>query len=236
MRLDLEALQKSLGVRFAQPALLAQSMVHRSYLNEAAEADLESNERLEFLGDAVLGCVVARRLFDRYPDIDEGRLTELRAFLVKGETLAVVAERLGLGSYLMLGRGEDTTGGRRRPLNLARTFEAVVGAIYLDRGFSRTEKFILRVLAPELAELGGGDLPTDAKSRLQHRAQTLFGVPPQYRIIAAEGPDHAKMFTVEAVARDRSLGRGRGRSKRIAEKQAAEAALTTLDAEFGPAR
>ncbi len=209
-------------------------MVHRSYLNEASQAGIESNERLEFLGDAALGCIVARWLFQRYPNVDEGRLTELRAHLVKGDTLAIIAERLDLGSFLLLGRGEDSTGGRRRPLNLARTFESLIGAMYLDRGFERTERFVLRALEPELTGLGGGDLRTDAKSRLQHRAQHLFGAPPRYRIVAAEGPDHAKVFTVEAVAGERSLGSGQGRSKRLAEKLAAEQALALLDREFGP--
>lgn len=232
---DVVALQKMLDVTFKRPELLAQSMVHRSYLNEALAAGVESNERLEFLGDAVLGCVVARALYDRYPDVDEGRLTELRAHIVKGETLARVAEGLDLGSYLYLGRGEAGTGGRRRPLNLARAFEAVLGAMYLDRGFRRTETFLLRVLKSELAELGTGDLPTDAKSRLQHAAQTLFGMPPHYRIVSADGPDHAKVFTVEAVVGDRTLGSGRGRSKRVAEKQAAEEAMRSLAIQLQPA-
>ncbi len=210
-------------------------MVHRSYLNEAAEPGIESNERLEFLGDAVLGCVIARRLFLRYPNVHEGRLTELRAYIVKGETLAIVAERLGLGDFLLLGKGEESTGGRIRPLNLARSFEAVVGAIYLDRGFGRVERFILGALAPELAELGGGDLPTDAKSRLQHVAQTVFGTTPRYRTVSTTGPDHAKEFTIEVVLGERALGSGRGRSKRHAEKQAAEEALRRIEAETGVA-
>jgi len=216
---DVEALQKRLGVKFKRPELLAQAMVHRSYVNEAPDRSIQSNERLD----------------DRYPQVDEGRLTELRAHLVKGETLARVAERLGLGRFLLLGRGEDATGGRTRPLNLARTFEAVVGAMYLDAGFARTERWLLRVMRPELESLGRGELPADAKSRLQHRVQTLFGVAPQYRIVEAVGPDHAKMFTVEAVVGDRALGSGRGRSKRIAERQAAEEALARLDRDYGPA-
>lgn len=231
---DVATLQRRIRVRFRSPELLAQAMVHRSYLNEAGDAAVESNERLEFLGDAVLGCIVAHLLFERYPAVDEGRLTELRAHIVKGETLAIVAERLDLGAFLLLGRGEDATGGRRRPLNLARTLESLIGAMYLDRGFERTERFVLRVLALELQSLGGGDLRSDAKSRLQHRAQHLFGAPPRYRIVAAEGPDHAKTFTVEAVAGERSLGAGQGRSKRLAEKLAAEQALALLDREFGP--
>lgn len=234
--IDVKALQLLLGVTFRRPELLIQAMVHRSYLNEVADPTIQSNERLEFLGDAVLGCVIARRLFERYPSVPEGRLTELRAYLVKGETLAVVAERLRLGDFLLLGKGEEATGGRRRPLNLARAFEAVVGAIFLDRGFARAERFVLRALAPELSELAGGDLPTDAKSRLQHLAQTVFGMPPHYRTITAEGPDHAKVFTIEVVIGDRSFGSGRGRSKRHAEKLAAEEALRTIERQKTEAR
>ncbi len=228
---DVTALLKRLGIRTVHSTeLYARAMVHRSYLNEAAEPDIESNERLEFLGDAVLGCVIARVLFETYLEVDEGRLTELRAHLVKAETLALVGERLQLGQYLQLGRGEEGTGGRDRPLNLARTFEAVIGAIYLDRDFTSAERFILRVMQPELARLGGGDLPSDAKSRLQHTAQTLFGATPQYRTIATEGPDHAKTFTIEVVLGGRSFGHGRGRSKRIAEKEAAQEALERIAA------
>lgn len=230
MDVDVAGLQKRLRVKFGRPESLAQAMVHRSYLNEAAGQGLLSNERLEFLGDAVLGCIVAKRLFERYPHVPEGRLTELRAYLVKAETLARVGERLQLGQFLLLGRGEDATGGRIRPLNLARAFEAVLGAMYLDRGFRTTEQFVLRVLQPELAELGGGDLPTDAKSRLQHLAQTVFNTTPHYRTVAAEGPDHAKVFTIEVVLGDRSLGTGRGLSKRTAEKLAAQEALEHIEA------
>ena len=232
MQIDVAAFQRSLRVKFRDPELLARAAVHRSYLNEADTPGLQSNERLEFLGDAVLGCVVARILYDRYPSVDEGRLTELRAHVVKGETLAIVAERLGLGAFLQLGRGEEATGGRLRPLNLARALEAVLGAMYQDRGFRRTQAFIEQALAPELEALGGGDLPSDAKSQLQHLAQSIFGVAPMYRTIHAEGPDHAKVFTVEAVVGDRSLGDGTGRSKRTAEKIAAAEAVKRLLREY----
>lgn len=232
MKVDLAGLQRRLKVSFSRSELLALAMVHRSYLNEANEPGLQSNERLEFLGDAVLGCAVARWLFERYPHVPEGRLTELRAQIVKGETLALVAQRLDLGHYLLLGRGEEATGGRNRPLNLARAFEAVLGAIYLDRGYRGAERFALRVLAPDLADLGAGDLTGDAKSRLQHRAQTLFGMTPRYRIVATEGPDHAKIFDIEVVLGERRLGGGRGASKRLAEKFAAEEALRRIEAEL----
>lgn len=230
MNVDIEALKRRLKIRrrLPHPELLTRAMVHRSYLNEAGQHGIESNERLEFLGDAVLGCVIATALFETYPDVHEGRLTELRAHVVKGETLAIVAERLGLGEFLLLGRGEEATGGRRRPVNLGRAFEAVVGAVYLNLGYGPTERLILKWLAQELAELGEGQLPLDPKSRLQQVAQTVFGTTPRYHTIAAEGPDHAKVFTIEVRVRDRSLGLGRGHSKQIAQTEAAQAALDTI--------
>lgn len=232
MRTDLRKLQRDfLHLKFRDPALLEQALVHRSYLNEAPEPGTLSNERLEFLGDAVLGVVVARWLFDRYPDLPEGRLTELRSHLVKSETLALVAARLHLGDYLKLGRGEEATGGRRRTLNQARALEAVIGAVFIDRGFRTTEKWLLRILDHELSALGGGEMPEDAKSRLQHAAQLHFGSTPRYRILQTEGPEHDKLFSVEVVIGERPFGFGRGRSKRIAEREAAVDALAVIEAE-----
>ena len=230
---DLRSLQRRLRLKFNDPALLAQALVHRSYLNEAPEPGTESNERLEFLGDAVLGLVIAHWLYERYPDQPEGRLTELRSHLVKAETLAEVARRLNLGAHLRLGRGEDATGGRTRPLNQARVLEAVIGAAFLDRGFRKTQVWLLRLLDEELSGLGGGELPEDAKSRLQHVAQMHFAMTPRYTIVSTEGPDHEKVFTVEVRVGDHALGVGRGRSKRIAEREAAETALAAIDAGHG---
>jgi ribonuclease-3 len=231
VRTDLRSLQRRLRLRFKDTAILEQALVHRSFLNEALEPGTLSNERLEFLGDAVLGLIVARALFVRYPDLPEGRLTELRSHLVKAETLARVAAGLKLGEYLRLGRGEEATGGRTRTLNQARALEAVIGAAFLDRGFRRTETWLLRVLDEEIVALGGGDTAEDAKSRLQHAAQMLFSLTPRYRIVGTEGPDHDKHFTVEVVIGERPFGFGRGRSKRIAEREAAEAALAAIEAD-----
>jgi ribonuclease-3 len=185
---------------------------------------------LEFLGDAVLGLVVAAALYARFPALTEGSLTELRSYLVKGETLGAVAQRLGLGAHLLLGRGEEATGGRARPQNLARVFEAVTGAIFLDAGFAAAETWLLGVLRPELDSLAGGEAPADAKSRLQHTAQLLFASPPRYEVVAAEGPDHEKHFTVSVSLGGAVLAQGEGRSKRLAEREAAEAALAALAA------
>jgi ribonuclease-3 len=219
-----------LGLKFKDPSLLEQAMVHRSYLNEAPEPGTLSNERLEFLGDAVLGLVVASWLFRRYPDLSEGRLTELRAQIVKAETLADVAARKQLGRYLRLGRGEEATGGRTRMLNQARALEAVIGAAFLDRGFRATEKWLLDLLKEKLEALEP-EGPEDAKSRLQHVAQMLFSTTPRYRIVGTEGPDHDKHFSVEVTIGERVLGAGRGRSKRVAEREAAQAALAAIEQE-----
>ena len=225
---DLEALQEGLGLRVRDASLLAQALVHRSFLNENPGAAAQSNERLEFLGDAVLGCVVAEHLYQQYQDLSEGQLTELRAALVRGETLARVAARYRLGEFLLLGRGEEASGGRERTLNLARAYEAVVGAVFLDAGFQAAKAFVLRSLEPEFRELGPGVVLTDAKSRLQHLVQAMYQQTPSYRTVASEGPDHAKLFTVEVSVADRVLGVGRGRSKQAAEKEAARLALEEL--------
>jgi ribonuclease-3 len=221
----LTALERRLGVTFRNRAMLAQSLVHRSYLNEARRPPEDSNERLEFLGDAVIGFVVARELYRRFPLASEGQLTELRAHLVRWETLATVANRLGLGGYLVLGRGEEQTGGRERPMNLARAFEAVVGAVMQDSTLRNAERFVLRELRPEL----NGLLPTtnvaDIKSRLQEWAQATLGATPIYHTVGVEGPDHARSYRVQVEIAGRVLGEGAGRNKRTAERAAATQAL-----------
>ncbi|HEY7293490.1 MAG TPA: ribonuclease III [Dehalococcoidia bacterium] len=217
-----------LGVRFRHPELLRRALVHRSLLNETGRPATESNERLEFLGDAVLGFVVARDLYRRFPEASEGQLTTLRAQLVKGETLAAVARRLGLSDLLELGRGEEQTGGRERPLNLARAYEAVIGALAEDGGLRAAEAFIRRTLAPELRAALPFDGAFDPKSRLQMLCQARAGKTPVYRVARIEGPDHARVFHVEVALDEQVLGSGEGRNKRTAERLAAEMALETL--------
>jgi len=225
---DLERLQRRLKLRFKDTRFLEQSLIHRSYLNEALEPGVASNERMEFLGDAVLGLVIARWLYMQFPDVSEGALTEMRSYLVKGETLGVVGARLDLGSFMFLGRGEAASGGRRRQMNLARALEAVIAAVFLDRGFGVTERWLLKLMAPELEQIHDGAPPEDAKSRLQHTAQTVYNATPRYRLLRTEGPDHDKVFVIEVTLADRSMGLGKGRNKRIAEREAAEATLTLI--------
>lgn len=232
---DLRVLESRLKLKFKNRNLLKQALVHTSYLNENPGIDVGSNERLEFLGDAALGVVVAQQLYNDYPNVDEGKLTELRAHLVRRDTLAGAAERYELGEYLQLGRGEDGAGGRKRPTNLARAFEALVGAIFLDAGLGSVRAFVRRSLAEELNALRNSGMPHDPKSRLQEVIQSRWQTTPAYRLLKTEGPDHARRFTVEVVANGRALAVGEGRSKQTAEKDAAQRALEDLEEEEEPA-
>jgi ribonuclease-3 len=222
-------LETALGLKFKDSSLLQQALVHCSYLNEARALGLESNERLEFLGDAALGLIVSQKLCSDFPHLNEGDLTQLKAALIRWETLARAGERLSLGDHLLLGRGEKLTGGQQRPSNLACAFEAIVGAALLDSGLAKARALVIRCLKPELAQMTAGKVALDSKSRLQQMVQARWQATPTYRTVAAEGPDHAKVFTVEVLVGDRSLGRGQGRSKKEAESKAAQQALRAID-------
>jgi len=226
----LQELQQSQGVTFREPALLERALLHRSHLNEAPEEELESNERLEFLGDAVLGLVISEKLHRDFPALSEGQLSQLRAVLVRWDTLARAAQRIGLGDYLILGRGEELSGGRHRSSNLAGALEALIGAAFLDGGLARARRLVLQLLKPDLEEIAARGATADSKSELQHVAQTRWRQVPQYRLISSQGPEHAKLFTVEVLVGSQVMGRGQGRSKKQAELNAARQALETLDA------
>jgi len=219
-----------LGVTFRDPSLLHQAFVHRSYLNENPDAALLSNERMEFLGDAALGLVVAQRLYELFPSHGEGLLTELRASLVRRDTLARAAGRLALGESLLLGRGEESAGGRRRPSNLAAVFEAVVGAIFVDQGLEAVDGFVASSLADEFETVRSGIVPTDPKSRLQVMVQAQGQELPEYRTLKVEGPEHARLFTIEVCLNGDVVGVGQGKTKRQAEREAARRALENLGA------
>ena len=230
MLAGLAHLQSALGVTFRDLPLLEQALVHRSYLNEDVAFPLSSNERLEFLGDSLLGLVIAEKLYTEFPELSEGEMTKLRAALVRRETLARLASSLGLGDYLYLGRGEEASGGRARQSILAGALEAVVGAVLVDRGFARAKKFVLRLFDGEIDRAVRDEemVVHDHKSRLQEFTQAQYQVTPVYRTIKEEGPDHAKEFTVEVIVSGSVIGVGRGTSKRIAEMEAAKAALVGL--------
>ena len=219
-----------LGVEFKDRRLLEQALVHRSYANEQGWPSSFSYERLEYLGDAVLDLVVSDELYRRRPDLTEGELTKGRSVLVRGETLAQVASRCRLGDSMKLGKGEEATGGRKRESNLAAVFEAVVAAVYLDRGYAGAQQFILKTMAREFEGFQGGGIHREnAKSSLQEFVQRLGKPAPRYRLLSCEGPDHEPVFTVEVVVEEEVLGVGRGRSKAGAERTAAEDALTRLE-------
>jgi ribonuclease III len=226
---DWRTLEPELPFSFKDRDLLRQALVHTSYLNENPGIGVGSNERLEFLGDAALGVVVAHMLYEDYPDVDEGKLTELRAHLVRRDTLARAAAQLGLGEALQLGRGEDAAGGRKRPTNLARAYEALVGAVFLDGGFARVKRFVKHSLRDEFTALRQKGMPYDPKSRLQEVVQSRWQTTPSYRLVKTEGPDHARRFTVQVVVTGKPLGSGEGRSKQMAEKEAAQRALEEIE-------
>jgi ribonuclease-3 len=220
-------IEDRIGVSFRRPSLLRQAFIHRSYLNENPNETSESNERLEFFGDAVLSYVVADKLFRDCPTCQEGELTEWRGYLVRRDSLANFARQLGLGSYLLLGRGEEAAGGRERAQNLASLFEAVVGAITIDRGLTIARRFILGAIGSEF-DLQGKPTPIDPKSQLQEVVQARWQRAPSYRTVREEGPEHRKTFTIEVSVQGRLLGSGVGHSKQEAERAAARRALEDL--------
>ncbi len=225
---ELAAIEDALRLKFLDKTLLRRALTHRSYLNENPDYPLEDNERLEFLGDAVLDFITGEYLYHHFPEMPEGRLTNLRSALVRTESLAEFAGMLNLGDYLFLGRGEDDSGGRRRPAILCDAYEALVGALYLDQGIEKTREFALTHLEPALEEVLATDAEKDPKSQLQEITQSEYQLTPTYRTVKEEGPDHAKEFTIEAVIGDRSYGAGKGFSKQNAAQAAAQAALNNL--------
>jgi ribonuclease III len=222
---DLTRLQEKLGITFRTPALLELALVHSSYINENPAKAPASNERLEFLGDAVLGLVIAKSLYQKYPDSPEGDLTRFRSSLVRRETLADMARVIHLGDYLSMGNGEEAGGGRDKPANLAGAFEALIAAIYLDRGVKTAEDVLLSLFQIEISQQALQGAVTDYKSRLQEIMQAERQITPEYHIISATGPDHDRQFTVEVRIKDIVLGKGKGKSKKAAEMEAARIAL-----------
>jgi len=222
-------LEGILDYRFSDTALLRQSLVHGSVLNENQAPDTQSNERMEYLGDAVLGLIIAHQLYDMMPSVAEGELTRLRAGLVCRSTLALLAGRINLGEYLFVGKGEEASGGRSKPANLARGLEAVIGAVYLDGGLDKARHVIQHLYGSELEQLALNQACADSKSRLQEFVQARQMGQPTYRIINTEGPVHAPMFTAEVLLNDAPIASGTGRSKKLAESRAAFNALKELE-------
>jgi ribonuclease III len=220
-------LEKKIGFKFNDEKLLKNAFIHRSYLNEHKDSGMESNERLEFLGDAVLELVVTEYLYKNYPN-PEGELTNWRSALVKGEMLAKISRQLDLGQYLYLSHGEENSGGREKDYLLANTFESLIGFIYLELGYEKAGKFIKKFLLAHLEDILKKGSHIDSKSKFQELAQDRFGITPAYQLLHDEGPDHDKTFTMGAYLNDRVVGKGEGNSKQAAEQKAAEDALKRL--------
>jgi len=231
----LDALQKRLGYKFQDEKLLKLALTHPSVAHEAAGV-IPHNQRLEFLGDSVLGLVLTNELFVRFPNVSEGPLTKARAQMVNRRTLAAQARQINLGEHLILSRGEETTGGRERPSNLADAYEALLGAIFLDGGYEAARELILRWFRDAFGELKAIPNLDNPKGELQEMLQAESPEPPDYDLTSVSGPDHDRMFECAVYHGGVELGRGTGKSKKAAESEAALAALKALEKNRKPAR
>jgi ribonuclease-3 len=225
----LAKLEKSLGFEFKDKNLLVNALTHRSYLNEIPTFPLPHNERMEFLGDAVLELIISRYLYNKYPERPEGELTSFRSAIVKTKSLADASIELGYSDYILMSSGEENTGGRTREHILANTFEAVLGAIYLDQGFEAAEEFLQKVLLPKMEDIVRLRLDIDNKSKFQEVVQEILKVTPEYKLVEENGPDHDKTFTMGVFVNEKEMGRGAGRSKQEAEQNAATEALKKME-------
>ncbi len=221
-------LQQHIGLSFNDQSLLLRALTHPSYLNEHPDQGLEDNQRLEFLGDAILDFISGEWLYHRFPEAPEGRLTRLRAALVRSETLANFAAQCQIDKALLLGHGEEENRGRLRPSNLCAAFEALTGALYLDKGIQAVRDFVQPLLETALEDILRFDLDKDPKSMLQEWSQAHLGLTPIYRTVSSHGPDHAKEFTVAVFIGDERYGEGIGPSKQAAAQVAAQQVLSSL--------
>ncbi|MBA4337129.1 ribonuclease III [bacterium] len=224
-----EELEKNIGITFENKDLVDNAFVHKSFMNEYNKGDKMDNERLEFLGDAVLELAVTEYLYKVYPKKNEGQLTNWRSALVKGKHLAEVGGELKLGTYLYLSRGEEKSGGRKKNYILANTLESLIGAIYLDKGYEVTHAFISKYIITKLERILEEGLHIDAKSHLQELSQEKISVTPEYRLVSESGPDHSKRFVMAVYFNDKKVGEGEGSSKQKAEEDAARDALAEVD-------
>ncbi len=223
--MELSKLEKNLDYKYKNPKLLQEALTHRSYLNENPKWHVPHNERLEFLGDAVLELIVTENLFEKFPDEDEGKLTTLRAALVNYQTLAKLSVQIELEKNILMSRGEAKDKGRAREVILANAMEALIGSLYLDGGYEAVKKFIIEFILPEIKEVLKSGSYKDPKSLLQEKAQANQKVTPNYKLIAEKGPDHKKIFVVGVYIGEEEIARGEGMSKQDAEVEAAKKAL-----------
>jgi ribonuclease-3 len=227
---SLQDLEEVLGYRFKNEALLSQALTHRSFVNENEKARLRNNEALEFLGDAVLGFLISSRIFQHYPDLTEGELSKIKAYLVSAANLVRLAEEIRLGDYVRLSRGEEKTGGRKKRAIIVDAYEAIIGAIYLDGGVEAASDFVGRQVDSFLEELDLGQLTYgDFKSALQEQLHNLGRQEPIYRVVKEIGPDHKKTFVVQVVIQGEIVAESTGRTKKEAQQSAARLALESLN-------
>ena len=235
MKKEWSQLCQRLNYQFQHPEILRQALTHKSCLPSENEESYGNNERIEFLGDAVLDLVISEMLMEKFPELDEGGLSKFRASLVSESGLSKRARELGLGECLLLGRGEEVTGGRQKPSLLADTFEAVMAAVYLDsreeHGLSIVSQVIQALFLPYFPEDAEGYITRDYKSELQEHVQKLFGIPSTYELMEESGPDHEKEFTMAVFVKEKECGRGIGASKKLASQLAAENALQRIQEE-----
>jgi ribonuclease III len=224
----LRELEERLGYRFGDIGLLENALTHRSFVNENPALPSKDNERLEFLGDAVLELTITDMLMRKFPDAAEGQLSKLRASVVNEQPLAELARRFRLGEFLLLGRGEETSGGRMKPSLLANAFESMIAALFLDSGFDRTAAFIESFFAPLIDQGGTTPVYRDYKTAVQEVCQIRFRDVPRYVLISEIGPDHDKRFETSLVVGERIIATGTGRNKKEAEQQAAKTAMQAL--------
>ncbi len=222
---DISLLQQQLGIQFSNADLLKESLTHRSYINENPSWNLPHNERLEFLGDAVLELIVTDYLFSKYPQYEEGRLTSIRAALVNYVALSKVAKTLGIEEYLLLSKGEARDTGKAREVILANSVEALLGSIYLDKGYEVVKDFVYKYVLVNVEEIVGRNLDKDAKSLFQEIAQEQFKITPMYKVLEEYGPDHHKTFVVGVFLNENKVAEGSGLSKQEAELEAARKGL-----------
>ena len=226
---ELKQFEKELLYSFKKKDLLFRALTHKSYANEREMESRENNERYEYLGDAVLELAISHILIETFPDQPEGELSKLRAAIVNETQLAGVAKNIGLGKFMNIGKGEEMTGGREKPSLLSDAYEAVLGAIYLDRGFDRAKKVVKKHFKDILKNAGSEDFYKDYKTRLQEVSQSVFKMIPKYKMVRESGPDHKKTFEVSLFIGENIYGKGKGKSKKRAEQNAAKAALDKIE-------
>ena len=228
---DLTRLEKALGHSFKKKSLLKEAVTHKSYAHEKQNKHVLFNERMEFLGDAVLELIISEHLYASNIEFTEADLSKIKAYAVQESTLAGIAEKLDIGRHLLLGKGEELTGGREKPSLLANAFEAVLAAIYLDGGYERSKTFVLDHLKVKMEDLTKNNLIFDFKTKLQEVVQAEFGILPTYVTHKEEGPEHSKTFEVKVFINDDFLGEGSGKTKKAAAQKAAEEALKRIEAD-----